>query len=90
MEETGFWDDPERSTRIMKEAKNLKDTVESYRRLETQFEEIGLLIEMGYEENDPEVIPEIQEMMTEFEEKLENLRISTLLSGEYDLSLIHI
>ena len=86
MEEPGFWDDPERSTRIMKEAKNLKDTVESYRRLETQFEEIGLLIEMGYEENDPEVIPEIQEMMTEFEEKLENLRISTLLSGEYDSS----
>ena len=86
MEEPGFWDDPERSTRIMKEAKNLKDTVESYQQLETQFEEIGLLIEMGYEENDPDVIPEIQEMLTEFEEKLENLRISTLLSGEYDSS----
>lgn len=86
MEEPGFWDDPERSTRIMKEAKNLKDTVESYQSLETQFEEIGLMIEMGYEENDPDVIPEIQEMMTEFEEKLESLRISTLLSGEYDSS----
>lgn len=34
MEEPGFWDDPERSTKIMKEAKNLKDTVETYRHLE--------------------------------------------------------
>ena len=84
MEEPGFWDNPERSTKILKEAKNLKDTVEGYRKLETQFEEIGLMIEMGYEENDPEVIPEIQEMMAEFQEKLESLRISTLLSGPYD------
>lgn len=84
MEEPGFWDDPDRSTRMMKEAKNLKDTVEGFQRLETQYEEIGLLIEMGYEENDPEVIPEIQQMLTELEEKLEILRLGTLLSGEYD------
>lgn len=86
MEESGFWDDPERSTRVMKEAKNLKDTVEGYQKLETQFEEIGLLIEMGYEENDSSVIPEIQEMLAELEEKLEALRLGTLLSGEYDRS----
>lgn len=86
MEEPGFWDDPDRSTKVMKEAKNLKDTVESYQRLETQYEEIGLLIEMGYEENDPEVLPEIREMITDMEEKLEALRLGTLLSGEYDKS----
>ena len=84
MEEPGFWDDPERSTRMMKEAKNLKDTVEGFQKLETQYEEIGLLIDMGYEENDPEVIPEIRQMLEEFEEELETLRITTLLSGEYD------
>ena len=71
MEEPGFWDDPERSTRMMKEAKNLKDTVEGFQKLETQYEEIGLLIDMGYEENDPEVIPEIRQMLEEFEEELE-------------------
>lgn len=86
MEEPGFWDDPDRSTKLMKEAKNLKDTVEGYRRLETQYEEIGLLIEMGYEENDSSVIPEIQEMITDLEGGLEALRLSTLLSGEYDRS----
>ncbi|MCI8516937.1 MAG: peptide chain release factor 2 [Hungatella sp.] len=84
MEEPGFWDDPERSTKLMKEAKNLKDTVEDFQKLENQYEEIGLLIEMGYEEDDPDVIPEIQEMLEEFETELETLRITTLLSGEYD------
>lgn len=84
MEEPSFWDNPERSTKIVKEAKNLKDTVEGFQKLETQFEEVGLLIDMGYEENDPEVIPEIQQMITELEENLEALRISTLLSAEYD------
>ena len=38
MEEPGFWDDPEMSTRLMREAKNLKDTVESYRKLEQEYE----------------------------------------------------
>ena len=84
MEEPGFWDDPELSTKMMKEAKNLKDTVEGFQKLENQYEEIGLLIDMGYEENDPDVIPEIQDMLEEFERELESLRITTLLSGEYD------
>lgn len=84
MEEPGFWDDPDRSTKMMKEAKNLKDTVEEFQSLERQYEDMEVLIEMGYEENDPEVIPEIQAMMDEFQAKLEDLRITTLLSGQYD------
>ena len=59
MEEPGFWNDTERSTRLMKEAKNLKDTVEGFKELETAYEDIGLMIEMGYEENDASLIPEI-------------------------------
>ena len=84
MEEPDFWNDPECSTKLMKEAKNLKDTVEGFRRLESDYEEIGLLIEMGNEENDASVIPEVEEMLKTFEDKLETLRISTLLSGQYD------
>ncbi len=84
MEEPDFWNDPERSTKLMTEAKNLKDTVEGFKKRETDYEEIGLMIEMGNEENDPSVIPEVEEMIKAFEEKLENLRIGTLLTGEYD------
>ncbi len=84
MEEPGFWDDPERSTKTVREAKNLKDTVDGYKHLEQQYEDIQVMIEMGYEENDPAMIPEIQEMLDEFVRELEALRTKTLLSGEYD------
>ncbi|MCI8742347.1 MAG: peptide chain release factor 2 [Lachnospiraceae bacterium] len=84
MEEPGFWDDAEKSTRLVQEAKRLKDTVELYQGLEQQYEDIQVMIEMGYEENDPELVPEIQQMLEEFQESLEKLRMETLLSGEYD------
>ncbi len=84
MEEPSFWEDAERATKLVREAKSLKDTVAEFNKLETQHEEIGLMIEMGYEENDPAIIPEIQEMMDEFVSEFEALRLRTLLTGEYD------
>ncbi|WP_313580856.1 peptide chain release factor 2 [Lacrimispora sp.] len=84
MEEPCFWEDPEKSAKIVQLAKNLKDTVQSYKDLEQQYEDIGVMIEMGNEENDPSLVPEVEEMLNQFKEKLENMRINTLLSGEYD------
>ena len=84
MEAPGFWDDPERSTQKMKELKNLKDTVQGCNKLFTQYEDILTLIEMGYEENDESLVAEIHGELDEFISEFEALRISTLLSGEYD------
>ena len=84
MEEPGFWDEPEESQKIMKDLKNLKDQVETVEHLEQSYEDIGLLIEMAYEEEDESVLPEIEEELNAFEEGYESLRIQTLLSGEYD------
>ena len=84
MEEPGFWDDPEKSTRMVRESKNLKDEVDTYRALEQQYEDIQVMIQMGYEENDSSLIPEIEEMLEQFKETLENMRMKLLLSGEYD------
>ncbi len=84
MEEPGFWDEPEESQKIMKELKDLKDQVETVEHLEQSYEDIGLLIEMAYEEEDESVLPEIEEELNALEEDYESLRIRTLLSGEYD------
>ncbi|MDR2023283.1 MAG: peptide chain release factor 2 [Hungatella sp.] len=84
MEEPDFWEDPEKSTKIVQLAKNLKDTVQTYKDLEQQYEDIGVMIEMGNEENDPSLVPEVEEMLNHFKEKLEDMRINTLLAGEYD------
>ena len=84
MEDPGFWDDPDRSNRLMKELKVLKGTVEQGKHLKTQYEDIETLIEMGYEAEDPDMIPEIRAELDSFIEEFETLRISTLLSEEYD------
>ena len=84
MEAPGFWDDPDSSNRKMKELKNLKDTAELCNKLETQYSDIETLIEMGREEEDPDMVEEIRGELDEFIEELDELRISTLLSGEYD------
>ncbi len=84
MEEPNFWDNPEESQKVMKELKSLQDTVKEYSKLEEGFEEIQILLEMGYEENDEAVLPEIEEAMNTFINSYESMRIRTLLSGEYD------
>ncbi|MBE7723627.1 peptide chain release factor 2 [Enterocloster aldensis] len=84
MEEPGFWDNPEKSTRMVREAKNLKDEVETFRELEQEYEDIQVMIQMGYEENDASLIPEIEEMLGHFSDTLEKMRMKLLLSGEYD------
>jgi peptide chain release factor 2 len=84
MEEHGFWDDAERAQGFMKELKNLKDTMEEYEHLKTRFEDVQTLIQMGYEENDDSLIPEIEEALTLFIHDLDELKLKTLLSGEYD------
>lgn len=84
MEEPDFWSDPDRSTKITIELKSLKGTIEGFQKLRQDYEDIQVLLEMGYEENDPSVIPEIEESLSRLKEELDELRISTLLSGEYD------
>ena len=84
MEAPNFWDDPEKSQGMMKELKSLKDDMQTYQNLISQKEDMETLIEMGYEENDDSVIPEIEELLEEFKKDFENIRVKTLLSGEYD------
>ena len=84
MEEPNFWDNPEEAQKQTIELGNLKDDLEKYKKLETDKEDIETMIEMGEEEDDESVVPEIREMLDEFIETLDNMRIKTLLSGEYD------
>ena len=84
MEEPGFWDDVEKSAKTMSELKALKDALAGFESLETAYEEINLLIDMAEEEHEESMLPEINEEFEKFTEKLEEMRINTLLSEEYD------
>lgn len=84
MEAPGYWDDVERSQAGMRELNTLKEEKEKFEGLQGQYEDIETLLEMGYEENDESLIPEIEEELKDFVDAFETMRIQTLLSGEYD------
>ena len=84
MEEPTFWDDPDKSAKIMKDLNSLKSAVGRYNSLKSQYEDIETLIEMGREEDDEELAKEAGEALQSFAKDIENMRTSLLLSGEYD------
>ena len=84
MEAPGFWEKGDESQAAMKELKSLKDAFEDYNTLKSLYEDIETLLEMGYEENDESLLPEIEQTVQEFIKKYETVKIQTLLSEEYD------
>ena len=68
----------------MKYLRGLQDSVKQIEQMFTDYEDIGLLIEMSEEEPDDDTIQEIQDDLERFKEEFEELRIQTLLTGEYD------
>jgi peptide chain release factor 2 len=82
--EPDFWDDIENTQKVLQKTKALKAKVEKYQKLEAQWEDLRVLNELGLEENDDSIIPEVAENLKKFREDFERLRIETLLTGKYD------
>ena len=80
----GFWNDVEKSQRVQKRLKQLKNKVENYQKLCSGWDDLMTLCEMAIEEDDDSMLPELQSEYAEFEKKLEETRLGTLLTGEYD------
>ena len=80
----GFWNDVENSQRVQKRLKQLKTKVENYEKLCSGWDDLMTLCEMAIEEDDDSMLPELQSEYAEFERKLEETRLGTLLTGEYD------
>lgn len=81
--ERGFWE-MEGSGKILQELKRAKDKLEEYNNLKARTDDALTLAEMGIEENDESVVPEVLEELSEIEKEEEKMRLETLLSGEYD------
>ncbi len=84
MEQQEFWDDVEKSQKLMKELKNLKSQIDTISKIQRDYEDIGILIDMGNEEEDASIVEDVKELLNEFIENFEKTKIDTLLSGEYD------
>ena len=83
-EAPGFWDDPERSQKIVVQAKLLEAKLEKYHAMTAQLEDPLTICEMALEENDDSMLPELQEGFDQLAQRMEEARLETLLTGEYD------
>ncbi|NLC74572.1 MAG: peptide chain release factor 2 [Clostridiales bacterium] len=79
-----FWTDADNANARMKQLKDLQKTVDEADGLSEQYKDILDLIQMGNEDNDQAIIPDVRAELDQFEGRLDTLRLSTLLTGEYD------
>ena len=84
MEAPGFWDDMDKAQKYMKGRKKIKDSIETNNNIKSLYDDILVLIEMGEESEDAEIAEEAKSSMDEFASKVDEVKIKTLLSGEYD------
>ena len=82
--EAGFWSDMENSQKVLQRIKALKSKVDRFKRLLAEWEDLKTLCSLGIEENDESVIPEVTEGFKKFKARLEELKLNTLLTGQYD------
>ena len=83
-EEEGYWNDIERSQRDQTRLRQLQAKVSRFEKLEQEREDLLALIEMGIEMDDDSLLPELETGYGALEKKIEDTRLTTLLSGEYD------
>ena len=82
--EPGFWDDTEKSQKILQRTKALKDKIEGYHNLCGQQEDLLTLCDLAIEMDDDSMIDELREGFDALNDELERRKLATLLLGEYD------
>ncbi|MGM9662728.1 MAG: peptide chain release factor 2 [Oscillospiraceae bacterium] len=83
-EEEGFWNDVARAQKNQQQTKQLQNKVRRQQKLVAEREDLLTLVEMAIEEDDASLLGEVKESYAALEKKVEEARLATLLSGEYD------
>ena len=83
-EAPGFWDDPARSQKAVMRTKSLESKRDKYAHMTAAWDDLMTICEMALEENDDSMLPELQEGFEQLSQRMEEARLETLLTGEYD------
>ena len=83
-EAPGFWDNPEKSQKIMVKTKQLEGKCARFAKMQNQREDLLTLCEMAIEEDDDSMLEELTQGYAQLEEEMEDARLETLLTGTYD------
>ena len=80
----GFWNDLERSQKVHQRMRQLQNKIVRQEKLLGEWEDLTVLCEMGQEADDPDLLQELKDGFAALEQKVEESRLTTLLTGEYD------
>ncbi len=83
-EAPGFWDDPEKSQKIVMKIKQAENKVERYEEMLSAWDDLMTICEMAAEEDDDSMLEELKEGFNALTENMETCRLQTLLTGKYD------
>lgn len=82
--DTAFWNDQEKSGKVLQTIKQLKTKIEEYDRLVAKLEDAVVLADLAMEEEDDSLVAEVKSECAAIEAEEERQRIQVLLNGEYD------
>ncbi len=80
----GFWDDPDEAQKVSQQLTALKDSVSRYISIRDHFGDAVVLWQLGVDEGDESVYPEVKEALERVAHDIEHLELTLMLSGEYD------
>ena len=83
-EAPGFWDDPEKSQKIVVKSKAAENKLNRYAAMVSSWEDMMTICEMAEEEDDDSMLPELKDGFAALTEEMESCRLETLLTGKYD------
>ncbi len=82
----GFWDNLEKAQKVQQRVKQLRNKIEGQQKRKTQWDDLMTLCELGNEAEDESLVPEVEEGFAALVAAVEDAKLSTLLTGEYDNS----
>ena len=83
-EAPGFWDDPEKSQKVVVKTRQTETKIERYEKMLSAWDDLMTICEMAQEEDDDSMLEELKEGFETLTREMEACRLETLLTGKYD------
>ncbi len=90
MNEPDFWNDLERSTQVSKKVRIAENKIEHYEKLNSRADDVEATIELAQEMEDEDLVAEAGEEIRKLQADLEEVRLESLLRGDYDANNCYI
>src|SRR5690625_291988 len=84
MTDPTFWDDQNKAQSMINETNQLKHTVERFRKVNEQFEDLEVTYELVKEENDQDLLTELNDTLEDFRLEIDDYELELLLNAPYD------